>query len=186
MADNIESTDASVATFVSSAVFTAAVSVVLFIVFALVRTRFPRVYSPKTYMGPDRERPGSPVNGLLGWVSGGRKLNEQEVIELCGLDAYMFLDFLSKSFYLFLGFAILAIPVLIPLNAYHQLPLVGLNQFSIANVADQPRLWGHLVLTVLFCGNVPFSFSFFFFWSGRVRVYFRPQFETWVTFFCFA
>ncbi|KAG0088429.1 hypothetical protein BGZ93_010425, partial [Podila epicladia] len=144
-------TDASVATFVSSAIFTAAVSASLFLVFALVRTRFPRVYSPKTYMGPDRERPGGAVSGPLGWIFGGRRLNEQEVIERCGLDAYMFLDFLNKSYYLFLAFSLLAIPILIPLNAYHQLSLAGLNQFSIANVADQPRLWGHLVLTVLFC-----------------------------------
>ncbi|KAF9325965.1 hypothetical protein BG006_010570 [Podila minutissima] len=144
-------TDASVATFVSSAIFTAAVSVALFLVFALVRTRFPRVYSPKTYMGPDRERPGGAASGPLGWIFGGRRLNEQEVIERCGLDAYMFLDFLNKSFYLFFAFALLAIPILIPLNAYHQLSLAGLNQFSIANVADTPRLWGHLVLTVLFC-----------------------------------
>ncbi|KAG0025664.1 hypothetical protein BGZ81_006991, partial [Podila clonocystis] len=151
MADDSQATDASVATFVSSAIFTAAVSVALFLVFALVRTRFPRVYSPKTYMGPEHERPGGAVSGLLGWIFGGRKLVEQELIERCGLDAFMFLDFLNKSFYLFLAFAVLAIPILIPLNAYHQLSLVGLNQFSIANVADQPRLWGHLILTVLFC-----------------------------------
>lgn len=152
-------TDASVATFVSSAIFTAALSVALFLVFALVRIRFPRVYSPKTYMGPDRERPGGTVSGPLGWIFEGRRLNEQEVIERCGLDAYMFLDFLNKSFYLFLAFAFLAIPILIPLNAYHQLSLAGLNQFSIANVADTPRLWGHLVLTVLFCGNVLFCLT---------------------------
>ncbi|KAF9385615.1 hypothetical protein CPC16_007896 [Podila verticillata] len=170
MADNSNVTDASVATFVSSAIFTAFVSAVLFLAFALARTRFPRVYSPKTYMGPDHERPGGPVAGLLGWVFGGRKLNEQEVIDLCGLDAYMFLDFLAKSFYLFLVFATLAIPVLIPLNAYHQLSLVGLNQFSIANVADQPRLWGHLILTVLFCGNMLF-FSF----GSKLRRYLMSE-----------
>ncbi|KAG0320156.1 hypothetical protein BG000_003682 [Podila horticola] len=151
MADNSATTDASVATFVSSAIFTTVISVALFLVFAIVRTRFPRVYSPKTYMGPDRERPGGAVSGLLGWILGGRKLNEHEVIERCGLDAYMFLDFLNKSFYLFLAFAVLAIPILIPLNAYHQLSLGGMNQFSIANVVDQTRLWGHLILTVLFC-----------------------------------
>ncbi|KAG0274814.1 hypothetical protein BGZ95_009437 [Linnemannia exigua] len=143
--------DASVSTFVSSAIFTVAVSSILFLAFAILRSRFPRVYAPKTYMGPDRERPDTTSKGLLGWIFGGRRLNELEFVEKCGLDAYMFMDFLNKSFFLFLGFSILAIPILIPLNAYRQLSLVGLNQFTIGNVADQKRLWGHLILTVLFC-----------------------------------
>ncbi|KAF9572554.1 hypothetical protein EC968_009697 [Mortierella alpina] len=154
MSDNsAQDADASVATFVSSAVFTAAVSAALFIVFAIVRTRFPRVYAPKTYLGPERERPDlASHKGVLGWVLGSRKLNDQNVIERCGLDAYMFLDFLAKSFFLFMGFTFLAIPILVPLNSINQLSLVGLNQFTIANIADQKRLWAHLILTVLFCG----------------------------------
>ncbi|KAF9963709.1 hypothetical protein BGZ70_007243, partial [Mortierella alpina] len=154
MSDNsAQNADASVATFVSAAVFTAAVSAVLFIVYAIVRTRFPRVYAPKTYLGPERERPDlTSHKGILGWVFGSRKLNEQDVIERCGLDAYMFLDFLAKSFFLFMGFTFLAIPILVPLNSINQLSLVGLNQFTIANIATQRRLWAHLILTVLFCG----------------------------------
>lgn len=149
-----QDTDASVATFVSSAVFTAAVSAALFIVFAIVRTRFPRVYAPKTYLGPERERPDlTSHKGIFGWVSGSRKLKDQDVIERCGLDAYMFLDFLAKSFFLFMGFTFLAIPILVPLNSINQLSLTGLNQFTIANIANQNRLWAHLILTVLFCGT---------------------------------
>ncbi|KAG0042906.1 hypothetical protein BGZ83_012054, partial [Gryganskiella cystojenkinii] len=152
MAD--QSSDASVSTFVSSVIFTVAVSAVLFLVYTIVRSRYPRVYAPKTYMGPSRERPeeGS-EKGFLGWIFGSRKLNDLEVIERCGLDAYMFLEFLNKAFFLFLGFAILAIPILIPLNASQQLALVGLNQFTIANVLDQKRLWGHVLLAALFCGK---------------------------------
>ncbi|KAK3818170.1 MAG: hypothetical protein J3R72DRAFT_460309 [Linnemannia gamsii] len=143
--------DASVSTFVSSVIFTVAISSILFLAFAILRSRVPRVYAPKTYMGPDRERPDTTSKGLLGWIFGGRRLNELEFVEKCGLDAYMFMDFLNKSFFLFLGFSILAIPILIPLNAFRQLSLVGLNQFTIGNVSDQKRLWGHLILTVLFC-----------------------------------
>ncbi|KAF9122935.1 hypothetical protein BGW39_009393 [Mortierella sp. 14UC] len=152
MADKDQAnTDASVSTFVSSAIFTVALSSVLFLAFAILRPRFPRVYAPKTYMGPDRERLDTPSKGLFGWIVGGRRLNELELVERCGLDAYMFLDFLNKSFFLFMAFSILAVPILIPLNAFRQLSLVGLNQFTIGNVADQKRLWGHLILTVLFC-----------------------------------
>ncbi|KAF8937291.1 hypothetical protein BGZ47_009105 [Haplosporangium gracile] len=148
---NPADTDASVSTFVSSIVFTTAVSAALFLAFAILRSRVPRVYAPKTYMGPDRERPDTASRGLFGWVLGSRRMNELDFVDRCGLDAYMFLDFLNKSFFLFLGFAILAIPILIPLNAFQQLSLVGLNQFTMGNVADQKRLWGHLILTVLFC-----------------------------------
>ncbi|KAF9910060.1 hypothetical protein EC991_007391 [Linnemannia zychae] len=156
MADNDDkknpaSADASVSTFVSSIIFTVAVSSVLFLAFAILRSRFPRIYAPKTYMGPERERPDTTSKGLFGWIFGGRRVSELEFMEKCGLDAYMFLDFLNKSFFLFLAFSILAIPILIPLNAFRQLSLVGLNQFTIGNVANQKRLWGHLILTVLFC-----------------------------------
>ncbi|KAG0249411.1 hypothetical protein BG011_009334 [Mortierella polycephala] len=103
-------------------------------------------------MGPQRERPNSDISGILGWVMGTRKFTELDMIEHCGLDAYMFLDFLSKSFFLFLGFTFLAVPILIPLNSSNQLGLVGLNQFTIGNISDQKRLWAHVALTVLFCG----------------------------------
>lgn len=159
MADSQENTDASVSTFVSSIVFTSAISAILFLVFTVVRKRYPRVYAPKTYMGPSRERPESNNEGLLGWVFGSRKLNDLEVIDRCGLDAYMFLEFLNKAFFLFMFFAFFAIPVLIPLNAFHQLDLVGLNQFTIANILDQKRLWGHVWLAVLFCGKWVISLS---------------------------
>lgn len=153
MSDNAnQNVDASVSTFVSSAVFTAGVSGALFIVFTVVRGWFPRVYAPKSYMGPQRERPNSDIGGILGWIMGTRKFTELEVIEHCGLDAFMFLDFLRKSFFLFLGFTFLAVPILIPLNSHNQLGLVGLNQFTIGNIADQKRLWAHVTLTVLFCG----------------------------------
>lgn len=85
-------------------------------------------------------------------------MNEIDFVDRCGLDAYMFLDFLNKSFFLFIGFSILAIPILIPLNAYNQLSLGGLNQLTIGNVADQNRLWGHLILTVLFCSKCLFLY----------------------------
>ncbi|KAF9993340.1 hypothetical protein BGZ65_011154, partial [Modicella reniformis] len=152
MADPPQDTDVSVATFVSSAIFTTVVSAVLFLVFAIVRPRYPRVYAPKSYIGPEHERPHHSTQGLFGWVLGPLKYSEPQFIERCGLDAYMFLEFLYKSFYLFLGFAFLAIPVLIPLNSSNQLNLEGLNQFAIANIQTKQRLWGHLVLTVLFCG----------------------------------
>lgn len=87
-------------------------------------------------------------------------MNELDFVERCGLDAYMFMDFLNKSFFLFIGFAILAIPILIPLNVINQLSLIGLNRLTIANIADQERLWGHLTLTVLFCRKCP-SFCIF-------------------------
>ncbi|KAG0370141.1 hypothetical protein BC939DRAFT_532978 [Gamsiella multidivaricata] len=147
-----QSTNASVSTFLSSVIFTTAVSAGLFVAFALVRTRFPRVYAPKTYIGPQRERVNGSVGGILGWVFGSPKQGELDFIQHCGLDAFMFLEFLNKSFFLFLGFSFLAIPVLIPLNSSNQLGLAGLNQLTIANIADQQRLWAHVVMTVLFCG----------------------------------
>jgi hypothetical protein len=154
MADSTQNTDASVSTFVSSAIFTTAVSAGLFLAVGIIRPRFPRVYAPRSHIGPEHERPRHSVQGLLGWITGSRRHTEAEFIELCGLDAFMFLEFLNKSLYLFSGFTILSLPVLIPLNVINQLNLEGLNQLTIANIATQRRLWAHLVLTVLFCGKL--------------------------------
>ncbi|KAF9350349.1 hypothetical protein BGX26_011468 [Mortierella sp. AD094] len=151
MADN-QNTDASVSTFVSSVIFTSVVSIALFSAFAILRPRFPRVYSPKTYIGSEHERLDGSFGGIRKSVFSTRKLNDNEFIERCGLDAYMFIEFLKKSFFLFLVFTFLAVPILVPLDACQQLGLGGLNQFTIANISDQKRLWAHLVLTVMFCG----------------------------------
>jgi len=154
MPDPAQDTDASVSTFVSSAVFTSVVSAALFLAFGIVRLRFPRVYAPRSYLGPEQDRPRHSIQGFLGWVVGSRHYSEPELIELCGLDAYMFLEFLNKSFYLFLGFSFLSLPILIPLNASNQLDLAGLNQLTMANIETQQRLWAHLVLTVSFAGKL--------------------------------
>ncbi|KAF9359560.1 hypothetical protein BGX34_008298 [Mortierella sp. NVP85] len=151
--DRAKDTDASVSTFVSSAIFTSALSAALFLAFAILRPRFPRVYAPRTYLGPEQHRPRHSIQGLFGWVAGSRRYSEPEFIELCGLDAYMFLEFLNKSFYLFLGFSFFSLPILIPLNASNQSDQVGLNHLTIANIVTLERLWAHLVLTVLFAAT---------------------------------
>ncbi|KAF9167689.1 hypothetical protein DFQ26_003653, partial [Actinomortierella ambigua] len=148
--------DASVASFVSTLVFTAAISTGLLIAFAIVRRKFPRIYAPKSYLGPPKIRPPDihskalSVKGILGWAYGGRMLDERGVIDRCGMDAYMFLEFLNNSCFLFMFFTCLAVPILIPLNVIGQQGLSGLNELTIGNVLDKRRLWAHLVLTVLF------------------------------------
>ncbi|KAF9934732.1 hypothetical protein FBU30_000590 [Linnemannia zychae] len=89
--------DASVSTFVSSVVFAVGVTAALFIAFSILYRLLPRVYAPKTYMGPDRERLDKPSRALCGWVLGGRSIDNVEFVERCGLDAYMFLDFLVAT-----------------------------------------------------------------------------------------
>ncbi|KAG0225473.1 hypothetical protein BGW42_004279 [Actinomortierella wolfii] len=155
-----DSADASVSTFLSSLVFTVGVSTALFVVYAIVRNRIPRVYKPKTYIGPAKIRPPDPnasafsVKGILGWAFGERMLDEHGVVDRCGMDAFMFLEFLNKSFFLFLLFTCLAVPILIPINVVNQRGLDGLNQLTMGNVLDTQRLWAHLVLAVLFSGVV--------------------------------
>ncbi|KAI9289927.1 hypothetical protein BC943DRAFT_312922 [Umbelopsis sp. AD052] len=52
--------------------------------------------------------------------------------------------------YLFLAFGFLSLVIICPLNALDQRSLPGLNVLTFGNILDTGRLWGHLVLTVLY------------------------------------
>ncbi|KAF9346568.1 hypothetical protein BGX26_001910 [Mortierella sp. AD094] len=60
------------------------------------------------------------------------------------------------SAYLFSGFTLLAIPILIPLNVVNGGGQEGLRSMTIGNVVATWRLWFHLVLSVIFSGATIF------------------------------
>ncbi|KAK4985660.1 hypothetical protein LTR50_005812 [Elasticomyces elasticus] len=111
--------------------------------FYLLRIRLKRIYRPKTYLVPDKERVSSPPKGLTPNI---------DFIRKCGLDAYFFLRYLRMLLKIFLPTALILLPILLPLNRYsgdgNQL---GLDVLSISNVAPRyaaTRLWAHLIMAI--------------------------------------
>ncbi|TPX72878.1 hypothetical protein SpCBS45565_g00068 [Spizellomyces sp. 'palustris'] len=136
----------SIPTFVSALTFNSLVAIGFYGAFWVLRTRVPLVYSPRTYLLPERQRTSS-LKGLellksCIWAS------EETLIEKCGHDAYAAVFYMRAMFKFFGSLAGLAIITLFPIHATGGQSLVGLNCLTLANIApwETVRLWAHLVL----------------------------------------
>jgi hypothetical protein len=67
---------ASLSGLITTLVPTLIIAVAYFAIFLLLRTRFPRQYAPRTYLGSLRpqERTPAPPNTLFGWIPFMRKV----------------------------------------------------------------------------------------------------------------
>ncbi|KAK3323431.1 hypothetical protein B0T19DRAFT_463064 [Cercophora scortea] len=136
--------------------------------FLLLRNKLARIFKPKTFLVPERERteppPRSPWNLLFALM----KFEDREIIKKCGLDAYFFLRYLQTLLVVFIPIAIVVIPILVPLNyigGFGRSVVVskngtdsedstiptGLDTLAWGNItpAHQTRRWAHLVLALL-------------------------------------
>ncbi|KAL0944395.1 DUF221 domain-containing protein [Colletotrichum truncatum] len=84
--------------------------------FLVLRNKLARIFKPKTYLVPERERTETPPNTPWKLVSTLLKFDDREVIKKCGLDAYFFLRYLRTLLTIFIPIAAVVIPILIPLN----------------------------------------------------------------------
>ncbi|KAM7218587.1 protein of unknown function DUF221 domain containing protein [Rhypophila decipiens] len=118
--------------------------------FLLLRNKLARIFKPKTYLVPERERtdppPASPWNLIRTLI----KFNDREIIKKCGLDAYFFLRYLQTLLIIFVPIAFVVIPILIPLNFVGGLgqSVVQANETDTADVRIPTGLdtlaWGNI------------------------------------------
>ncbi|KAF7194369.1 hypothetical protein HII31_04402 [Pseudocercospora fuligena] len=120
--------------------------------FMLLRLRLSRIYRPKSYLVPERERVAAPPGGLVGWLYPLFTTTNLGLIQKCGLDAYFFLRFLRMLLKIFFPATLLALPILLPLNHNGGGDSKGLDKYSISNIAarNSNRLWAHLILGIIF------------------------------------
>ncbi|KAK1988540.1 hypothetical protein LZ30DRAFT_577931 [Colletotrichum cereale] len=86
------------------------------IAFLLLRNKIARIFKPKSYLVPERERTESPPNTPWALLSTLIHYDDREIIKKCGLDAYFFLRYLKTLLTIFIPIAVVVIPILIPLN----------------------------------------------------------------------
>ncbi|KAK5660314.1 hypothetical protein OQA88_12854 [Cercophora sp. LCS_1] len=162
-----ESSGISLVAFVTALATSLIVFGVQIAVFLLLRNKLARIFKPKTYLVPERERtnppPATPWNLLFTLM----KFDDREIIKKCGLDAYFFLRYLQTLLVIFVPIALIVIPVLVPLNYVGGLGQSvlddvinkdnvtripsGLDTLAWGNVSpkNQSRRWVHLVLAIL-------------------------------------
>jgi calcium permeable stress-gated cation channel len=140
-------------------------AIVLFVVqagiFMLIKDRFARIYQPRTYLVPERERTTPTPPGWFKWIKPVLKTSNSEFVQKCGLDAYFFLRYLRTLLKIFVPAALVILPILIPLNAVNgrggrwaqgqnrnDSNVSGLDQLAWGNVAPNRtnRYWAHWLL----------------------------------------
>ncbi|PKY01335.1 DUF221-domain-containing protein [Aspergillus campestris IBT 28561] len=160
-----KSAGVSINTFLASLATAIVVFAVEFILFMLLKGKLTRIYQPRTYLVPDRERTEPSPSGLFRWVVPVFRTSSSEFIQKCGLDAYFFLRYLRMLLKIFLPLALLILPILLPLNKVDgkdqtfkngtdsgpRWNVTGMDRLSWGNVAPEHshRYWGHLVIAVI-------------------------------------
>nr|OQO26374.1 hypothetical protein B0A51_06936 [Rachicladosporium sp. CCFEE 5018] len=121
--------------------------------FVLLRWRLSRIYRPRTYLVPERERVAPPPHGVIAWLKPIFATPSLQFIQKSGLDAYFFLRYLRMLLKIFVPLALLLLPILLPINRFSggDTESKGISILSISNVAPEHtghRLWAHLFLAI--------------------------------------
>ncbi|KAI1817822.1 DUF221-domain-containing protein [Poronia punctata] len=168
--------------------------------FLLLRNKLARIFKPKTYLVPERERTEPPPSSPWGLFIALFRFRDREIINKCGLDSYFFLRYLQTMLIIFIPMAAVIIPILVPLNYIdgrsHQFntngtnsttgddgamdnlgnAISGLDTLAWGNVKDKNyrRYWAHLALAILV---VIWVCGVFF---AELRVYIKVR-QDWLT-----
>ncbi|CAJ2513603.1 Uu.00g017220.m01.CDS01 [Anthostomella pinea] len=168
--------------------------------FLLLRTKLARIFKPKTYLVPERERTDPPPDSPWGLFISVFRFRDREIIKKCGLDSYFFLRYLQTLLIIFIPMAAIIIPILVPLNYVdgrsHDFDAVngtnttngnvatddngnriaGLDTLAWGNVkhTNTRRYWAHLVLAIFV---VIWVCGVFF---AELRVYIKVR-QDWLT-----
>ncbi|RYO81991.1 hypothetical protein DL766_007255 [Monosporascus sp. MC13-8B] len=165
--------------------------------FLLLRNRLARIFKPKTYLVPQRERTDPPPRSPWGLIRALLRFPDREIIKKCGLDSYFFLRYLQTLLIIFIPIACIVLPILIPLNyvggrnedigsgstatapdsspAGEYFP-TGLDTLAWSNIQrrNADRYWAHLILALMVilwvCGVV----------FAEMRVYIKIR-QDWLT-----
>ncbi|KAL8849499.1 MAG: hypothetical protein Q9221_005506 [Calogaya cf. arnoldii] len=146
-----ESNGQSFANFLASLITAFAIFGLEFLVFLVVKRKLFRIYRPRTFLVPERERTKPPPEGLWQWLVPVFKTSNSDFISKCGLDAYFFLRYLRTLLKIFVPLAFLILPILIPVNNVHGRG----SEFAVGKYAHNDTIYGNVTgMNVLGWTNV--------------------------------
>jgi calcium permeable stress-gated cation channel len=150
--------------FAASLVTSIAIFLIEILLFIIIKDRFSRIYQPRTYLVPPKERTKPPDAGWWKWIKPVLSTSNSEFIQKCGLDAYFFLRYLRMLLKIFFPAACIILPILLPLNAIggrgshyaegqnrlNATNVTGLNQLAWGNISPThtDRYWAHWLLAL--------------------------------------
>ncbi|QIW96164.1 hypothetical protein AMS68_001682 [Peltaster fructicola] len=122
-------------------------------IFIILRDRLTRIYRPKSYLVPERQRMALPPTGLIEWIKPVFTTSNMTLIQRCGLDAYFFLRYLRMLLKIFVPAGCIILPILLPINSQGGGGKQELNILNITNIGEDNKgktYWAHLVIGILF------------------------------------
>jgi hypothetical protein len=126
---------------------TAIIATLYLAIFGLIRHRFPKIYSPRTYIGTVPEKDRTPCShrspAYWDWVRTMRTVPDKFMLYHQSLDSYLFLRFLRTCIFICVVGAAITFPILIPANWNGGGKSKELNRFSIGNVKNKNSLYAH-------------------------------------------
>ncbi|KAI5480450.1 AMP deaminase [Pseudohyphozyma bogoriensis] len=142
-------TNKSTQTFVTALVTGLITCAVYLTIFMVLRTRFRRIYAPRTFIPPPSQRVEPLPHGLFSWIPAILKADASQIIQKNGLDAYVFVRFLWLMVEIFVPFMVLTWIVIMPVDAAASKGTsTGIEMFTFGNVglSESPRYAAHLIV----------------------------------------
>jgi hypothetical protein len=176
---------ASVAAFLAALIFNAIIAVVIILVYSFLRPKFDIVYQPSFKLLTEFLHNKIPEKRLsllkkvtlsssfFAWLTPAFKLNDNELYEVVGFDAFVYLRFIRLCFKVMAFSLPYAAIVLIPINVVDGKDLAGMDRLTLGNLPDgSQKLWAHLIGVWLFS----FILYYFIYVEWKVYVKYRQMY----------
>ena len=149
---------ASLSQFLTTLAVAAIIATIQIVIFLILRTKFKRIYEPKTFIGPEERRVKPLPSSFFGWLPALLRMPQEDLIRTSGLDAYFFARYLYIHALFFLGSFVLLAIILFPIYTVdgkgESGGKVGLDILTFGNIATHhsSRYIGPLILAYVFIG----------------------------------
>ncbi|EXJ87676.1 hypothetical protein A1O1_04600 [Capronia coronata CBS 617.96] len=146
----------SLSGIISTLVPTFVIAVIAFTVFLFVRTRYSRVYRPRTderLVDEDARTPRTDT-GFFGLLRNYSTLPDSHVLRHNSLDGYLWLRFFKLLIFISFVGCCITWPVLFPVNATGGGGQKQLDLLSMSNVNDPNRYYAHALVACVYLGFV--------------------------------
>ncbi|KAF2227124.1 hypothetical protein BDZ85DRAFT_191546 [Elsinoe ampelina] len=161
-AQNADENSASASTLVSTLVPVLVFAGIYLALFLLLRTRFERVYQPRSYVSTLRSNERSPKlpNGLFNWFKAFWQIPDTYVLNHHSLDGFLLLRLLKQAVVACLVGMAITWPILFPVNATGGGGQKELNVITIGNITNNYyRYFAHAGCAYLFFGYIMYMIT---------------------------
>ena len=149
---------ATVEAFLASLIFNSIIALIVIIIYSILRPKYDYVYQPNfkllTEFLQDKIsekkltllKKVTLSSSFFAWLTPAFKLNDNELYEVVGFDAFVYLRFVRLCFKVAAFSLPYAAIVLIPINVVDGKGLSGMDLLTLGNIPDEShKLWAHLI-----------------------------------------